>query len=241
MTRRSYDQACPVAHSLDLVGERWTLLIVRDLMFGPLRFTDLRDDLPGLAPNLLSDRLSLLVDRGLVDRVARRPGGHSDYVLTGRGRELAPIVHVLARFGVADWDDPDDRPPPPRLVRGALLALMSPELLDDSEWTCRIELADVVVSVAVGPSDGCGPLQRLRLSLDPDDGVRADVLVRTTLGTLLTLRRDGLSVESAIADGHLEVEGRAPARRRLASLLGWSSDPPAVVPASGVGSRVLEQ
>ncbi|MCB1029329.1 MAG: helix-turn-helix transcriptional regulator, partial [Microthrixaceae bacterium] len=62
--RRSYQQACPVAHALDLVGERWTLLIVRDLVFGPLRFSDLRDGLPGLAPNLLSDRLRFLVDQG---------------------------------------------------------------------------------------------------------------------------------------------------------------------------------
>lgn len=223
-TRRSYEQACPVAHSLDLVGERWTLLIVRDLMFGPLRFGELREGLPGLAPNLLSERLRLLVGRGIVERRSRTPrGGRADYALTARGRELAPIVHELARFGVAEWDDPDEHPPPSRLVRGALLALMSPERLDRTGWSARIELGEATVrlDVAPGPSTA-SPLQRLHLGLvgTRSDGP-ADVVVRTSIGTLHALHRGALSEAAATAAGRLSVSGAPAVRRRLARLLGW--------------------
>jgi len=222
-TRRTYDQACPVAHTLDLVGERWTLLIVRDLMFGPLRFTDLRAGLPGLAPNLLSDRLRSLVERDIVERRDRSPrGARADYALTARGRQLAPVIHELARFGVADWDDPDEGPPPPRLVRGALLALMAPEVLDAGAWSARIELPDVVVQLTVAePSERGSSLQRLHLGLDPPSATSADVCVRTTLGTLLALRRGSLGVVDALDAGRLDVAGRGRPRRQLARLLGW--------------------
>ncbi|MEZ5239990.1 MAG: helix-turn-helix domain-containing protein [Microthrixaceae bacterium] len=139
--RRTYDQACPVAHSMDLLGERWTLLIVRDLMFGPLRFGELREGLPGLSPNLLSTRLADLTSHGLIERFEDpAPGRRHSYRLTPRGRELAPVVHSLARFGAGEWPDPATDPPPPRLLRGALLALMDPAALDDSGWSADLLL-----------------------------------------------------------------------------------------------------
>lgn len=229
-TRRTYDQACPVAHALDLVGERWTLLIVRDLLFGPLRFTDLRDGLPGLAPNLLTDRLRFLVGQGLVEQVAEPPPpGRTVYRLTGRGRALGPVVHELSRFGVDHWGDPDRDPPPPHLRRGALLALMAPERLDGAGWRARLRLADGEVLVIVDPAgatDGRRPLARLRLRdarhLDAADAAgRVDVEVRTTLGTLLAIRRGERTVDEATAAGDLDLTGRPAAARRLGALLGW--------------------
>ena len=119
-TRRSYSQPCPVAGALDVVGERWTLLLVRDLMSGPLRFTELQQGLPGIAPNLLSDRLKMLCEQGLVERVPLPPpAGRSTDALTATGRDLGPVIHALSRFGVDRWDDPDGDPPPERLLRGA--------------------------------------------------------------------------------------------------------------------------
>ena len=230
-SRRSYDQACPVAHALDLVGERWTLLIVRDLLFGPLRFTDLRDGLPGLAPNLLADRLRFLVDQGLVDQAADPPPpGRTVYRLTERGRALGPVVHELSRFGIDDWGNPDHAPPPPHLRRGALLALMAPERLDGAGWRARLHLADGDVLVSVAPDDGrdgLRPLARLRvrdaerLAAEEAAG-SADIEVTATLGTLLALRRGERSVEEARQAGELVVEGSARSAARLGRLLGWS-------------------
>lgn len=226
-TRRSYGQACPVAHALDLVGERWTLLIVRDLLFGPMRFTDLRASLPGLAPNLLSERLRRLVDEGLVERVdLPPPAARAVYGLTSRGRELAPVVHGLARFGVEEWEDPDGDPPPRRLLRGALLALVAPERLGASAWTAVIELPDGPVGLTVGPRGDRvghgGPLGRLHLTDPPPPGAPPpDLVVRTTLGTLVDLARGRLTPDAARGAGRLATDGPDRALEQFARLFGW--------------------
>ena len=97
---KRYDQACPVAKALELVGERWTLLIVRDLLGGPRRFQDFHDSLPGIAPALLSERLKLMEEHGLVARqfYSEHPP-RAEYVLTDKGRELRPVVGALAVWG----------------------------------------------------------------------------------------------------------------------------------------------
>jgi DNA-binding HxlR family transcriptional regulator len=97
---KRYDQACPVAKSLELVGERWTLLIVRDLLEGPRRFQDLQASLPGIAPALLSERLKLMEQHGLVARqfYSDHPP-RAQYVLTDRGRELGVVIGALAAWG----------------------------------------------------------------------------------------------------------------------------------------------
>lgn len=225
-TRRSYDQACPVAHALDVVGERWTLLIVRDLIFGPLRFTDLRDGLPGLAPNLLSERLRWLTDRGLVEQVELPPpAARTVYSLTARGRELGPVVHELARFGVADWPDPDADPPPPRLMRGALLSLMSPEDLGAVGFSSRLSLPGTEIGLQVRRAEsGVPPLSRLRLSQPPVPG-EVDAVVVSTLGALVRLRRDGGAMRDAVAEGSLDLSGSDRALTQLGRLFGWAGPP----------------
>lgn len=99
---RSYNQFCAVAKSLDVVGERWTLLIVRELLLrGPSRYTDLRNGLPGIATNLLGDRLQDLEKAGVVAREdAPPPVATTLFSLTDRGRELASVVDELGRWGL---------------------------------------------------------------------------------------------------------------------------------------------
>jgi len=99
---RSYNQFCAVAKSLDVVGERWTLLIVRELLLrGPSRYTDLRNGLPGIATNLLADRLQELEKAGVVAREdAPPPIATTLFSLTNRGRELASVVRELGRWGL---------------------------------------------------------------------------------------------------------------------------------------------
>ena len=89
MTKRTYQQYCPLAYALDLVGERWTLLIVRELQLGPRRFTDLQRGLPGLGPNLLSQRLQEMEVRGIVTkRPLPPPAKIQAYALTPSGQAL---------------------------------------------------------------------------------------------------------------------------------------------------------
>src|SRR5919106_2897508 len=98
--RRGYGQYCAVASALDVVGERWTLLIVRDLFLGPKRYTDLRTGLPGIATDLLTARLRTLESAGLVRRrTLPRPAPATVYELTERGRLLGPVLRGLAQVG----------------------------------------------------------------------------------------------------------------------------------------------
>lgn len=98
--RRSYAQFCAVARALDYVGERWTLLLVRELMLGPKRFKDLLAGLPGIGTNLLTERLRELERAGIISRrVLPPPAGSSVYELTDSGRGLEPVVFALGRWG----------------------------------------------------------------------------------------------------------------------------------------------
>ena len=97
---KRYGQPCPVARTLEVVGDRWTLLLVRDLLAGPQRFQDLQRGLEGIAPNILSDRLKLMEEHALVTR--RLYSDHpprAEYTLTERGRELGVVVGALATWG----------------------------------------------------------------------------------------------------------------------------------------------
>ncbi|SRR5581483_590083 len=97
---KRYDQPCPVAKTLEIVGDRWTLLAVRDLLRGTQRFQDLLASLPGIAPNILSARLKLMEEHGLVTRrfYSEHPP-RAEYALTDKGRELGMIVGALATWG----------------------------------------------------------------------------------------------------------------------------------------------
>lgn len=99
-TKRRYDDGCATAHALDLIGERWALLIVRELLFGPKRFTDLRGGIPGASPNVLSHRLRELEEVGVVHRRKLPPPAPAwVYELTEWGRELEPVITSLGRWG----------------------------------------------------------------------------------------------------------------------------------------------
>jgi len=100
-SRRSYDDACGAAHALDLVGERWALLVMRELMFGPKRFSELRADLPGISAKLLTQRLEDLEGAGIViKRKLPPPASAQVYELTAWGYESEPIFQVLGRWAV---------------------------------------------------------------------------------------------------------------------------------------------
>jgi DNA-binding HxlR family transcriptional regulator len=108
MPARSYGPYCPVARTLELVGERWTLLIVRELLVGPMRFTDLHAALAGIPRNLLADRLRDLEAQGVVGRrELPPPAARTVYELTGAGQELLPVIGALARWGLTHLPPPE--------------------------------------------------------------------------------------------------------------------------------------
>jgi DNA-binding HxlR family transcriptional regulator len=104
---KRYDQYCPVAHALDLVGERWALLVVRELMHGPKRYTDLADSLPGIGTNILAGRLRDLEAAGVVaKRTLPPPAASRVYELTDYGRSLRPVMRELALWGARSLGPP---------------------------------------------------------------------------------------------------------------------------------------
>ncbi len=98
--KRAYDDPCGIARALDVVGERWALLVVRELVLGPKRFTDLRTGLQGVSTDVLSQRLRQLEQAGVLRQVTLPPPGATRaYELTDRGRDLEPVLHALGRWG----------------------------------------------------------------------------------------------------------------------------------------------
>jgi DNA-binding HxlR family transcriptional regulator len=105
--RKRYDQYCPIAHALDLVGERWSLLVVRELMHGPKRYTDLAEHLPGIGTNILAARLRELEACGIVTkRTLPPPAASRVYELTDYGRALRPVMRELALWGARSVGPP---------------------------------------------------------------------------------------------------------------------------------------
>ncbi|HEX4189744.1 MAG TPA: helix-turn-helix domain-containing protein [Marmoricola sp.] len=142
MSNKSYDQYCGIAAALDVVGDRWTILILRELSFGPQRFTDLRAGLPGIASNLLSERLRSLEEDGLVhQQELPAPAARMVYALTAEGRRIHPVLRSLAAFGLPFLDEPVDGRVRPRMaVFGSLGALLSQNAGPEVDLRMRFDL-----------------------------------------------------------------------------------------------------
>ncbi|KZS62070.1 winged helix-turn-helix transcriptional regulator [Mycobacterium ostraviense] len=143
MATRNYNQNCPIARGLDILGERWTLLILRELVGGPRRYGDLRAALPGIATNLLAERLKQLQDFGLVERTDLPPPiARTVYTLSDVGwRRVPPVLGSLARFGL-DLLDPvgDGQVSPLNGFLAGILLGFDPVKAAGVEATCRVEV-----------------------------------------------------------------------------------------------------
>lgn len=209
-----YEQFCSVAKALDVVGDRWTLLIIRELLSGRRRYRDLQQDLPGVATNLLAARLKRLEAEGLVAASATDDRRGRAYELTSAGLGLRPVLEALAVFGLTSLMP--DRAPDGAAFRAHWLelpvrAMLVPGALSE-DLLVRFE-----VDVAQPGEEPTAPVQ---LRLGPahvvrDDDAAPHVTVGGDPGALLAAVRDPASLASLLAGGRLRTNG---SRRDLARL-----------------------
>ncbi|MBV8527146.1 MAG: winged helix-turn-helix transcriptional regulator [Candidatus Dormibacteraeota bacterium] len=208
-TRRSYDQYCAVARALDVVGDRWTLLIVRDLMLGPKRYKELLEGLPGIGTNLLAARLRELEAAGVVERgVLPPPAASAVYQLTEIGAALQPVLIALGRWGGRHFLR--ERRPEDVMVPAAYFVAMrssfKPEHAEGVRERYEFDIGDRVFEVSVDGdtfSTGEGRTQT------------PDALFTMDVETLNALLLEGLTASEALAAGRVAVSGDAEALERF--------------------------
>jgi DNA-binding HxlR family transcriptional regulator len=215
MESRTYGQACPIARSLDILGERWTLLIVRELLLGPKRFKDLLAELPAMGANRLSGRLKGLESHGVIEKRALPPPGDATvYALTEAGERLRQVVVGLAVWGAAL---PMDERIDPRGGRAELLALV------------RCGLAPAERSAGVYETYGF-QIGEERFHVIADDGdatprsgpppLEADVTVECDLPTFLQLVGGAITPARARRELLARIAGPPDAVNRAIAILG---------------------
>ncbi len=207
---RTYNDLCGIARALDVVGERWALLVVRELVLGPKRFSDLRSGLPGIAPDMLSRRLRELEAAGVVRRsTLPPPAGSRVYELTERGASLEPVLLELGRFGSTV------PPPSPEAGLGvdsavlALPSLFDPGLAGDLDGSFGLVLDGQ--EFEVGVVEGRVEVSRQR----PNDPVAA---IDTDPGTFAALLWQGVKPGDAEREGRLRLSGDRRLARRFLGL-----------------------
>lgn len=207
-TTRSYGDACPVARALDLIGERWALLVVRELLFGAQRFADLRRALPGASTNMLTDRLRELEAQGVVRRrILPPPAARSVYELTERGRDLEPVLDALG-----GWGSGEPRPAGSTLTATSVLLFLRGSARahhNPPDGTYRVQLDDRVWTV----SNPNGEPQ-----IKAEDTIAPVASIRTDPETLNALLLDPSGLATAMASGAVHAEGKLAALRRLLSV-----------------------
>ncbi|WP_410633974.1 winged helix-turn-helix transcriptional regulator [Amycolatopsis sp. cmx-4-83] len=201
-TSRSYGDACTIARALDVVGERWALLVIRELLLGPQRFSDVRRALPGASSNLVTDRLRELEAHGVVTRrKLPPPAGSTVYELTGRGRELEPVVLALGA-----WGGGLPRPPDAHLGTTSVLLFLRGGARPRRAACYRVELDARVWTVRTEPG---------RLTVEPGAPEAPDATIRTDPPTLNALLEKPSDLDAAIAGGLVAASGDRKAVRRL--------------------------
>jgi DNA-binding HxlR family transcriptional regulator len=195
---KRYAQYCPVAHALGLVGERWSLLVVRELLDGPKRYTDLAEGLPGIGTNILASRLRELEKAGVVQK--RRlppPAAANVYELTPYGEELREPLYALGRWGARSLGPPrpDDSLAPGWLVN-AVRATCTSGCMPDKVFELRVE--DDVVTARFEDDE---------LVVEPGSSGDADTVIETDPATLFSIAAGQLSTRDAVREKVLTVTG----------------------------------
>jgi DNA-binding HxlR family transcriptional regulator len=209
--RRSHKDGCAAAHALELVGERWALLVVRELMVGPRRFTDLRGGIPDISPNVLGQRLRELEEHGVLRRRKLAPPAASHvYELTGWGYQLEPVLESLGRWGSRSPTLPGDGEVSLRSFILAMRAMFSPEAAKGLQASYRLLLGEETFYAKVGRSRieiAAGEIE------DPDATISAPDHM-----SLVDVVFNDRSLAQAELSGDLEAKGNKRAVARFIEL-----------------------
>ncbi|MFH9942105.1 winged helix-turn-helix transcriptional regulator [Streptomyces murinus] len=213
--RRSYDQYCSAARALDLVGDRWTLLIVRELLAGPRRYTDLHADLPGVSTDVLASRLKDMERDGLATR--RRlppPGAATVYELTARGSALLPVLQAFGAWGEAELGERR----PTDAVRAHWFALPLLRALEGLGVRGLVEVhldeGDFHVRAGREPADSA-PADSAPVYGDGPAPTPADARLTLTTPVSEAVARGTLPLLEALRAGQVTVEGEGPVAKAL--------------------------
>jgi DNA-binding HxlR family transcriptional regulator len=218
--KRTYGDPCGVARALDLLGERWALLVVRELVLGPKRFTDLRSGLPNLSPDVLAQRLRDLERIGVVRRrKLPPPAGSRVYELTEWGRELEPVVLALGRWGSRAPFPPGHGQLGVDAMMVALRTLFDPSAATGLSATYELRLGEDRFRAHV--DDG-----RFEVSRATADS--PDATIDTDAGTLSAVLWHGRALADAQRAGAITIDGSRPAVTRFLKLFPPSQPAPAV-------------
>ncbi len=219
----SYHQFCPVAKAMELLDERWTLLVVRELVSGSQRFNDLRRGLPRMSPTLLSKRLHQLVRAGVIERSA--DGNDVRYVLTPAGKELQPVVEALGAWGIRWIGELGDADFDPKLLLWDMHRNVDLATIPDGRTVIQFRFPDAPAEsrdwwliITSNETDVC----------DVDPGFGVTVSLTASLRSMVRIWRGDLSWSQAVRAGSLEVQGPAALRRavpRWFKLSGFASVP----------------
>jgi DNA-binding HxlR family transcriptional regulator len=231
MPTRSYGQFCGFARALEVVGERWALLIVRDLLVSPKRFTDLHRGLPGIPTNVLTERLKELEEAGIVQRrILPRPASSVVYELTPYGQELEDVVLAIGRWGAKKLDTPrtQETVTPDSLIM-ALRTTFRRENARGVHAGYELRLGDIIIHARV---DGAkinvaqGPLEDADLIIEAGPGIKA-------------LMTGELSPADAIRDGTVRVKGKIDLLDRFAEVFRIDALPdcPAATPNGALETK----
>jgi DNA-binding HxlR family transcriptional regulator len=204
-TSRSYRDSCGIARALDVVGERWALLVVRELLLVPQRFSELRHALPNASSNLLADRLRELEQHGVISRrTLASATGPQVYELTEWGRKLEPIVLALGDWGI----DAPHPPEPTSLSATSVLIFLRGSARPGTATpiVCRLDLDGSVWTIWVDSG---------QVQVRSGEPATADISLRTDPKTLGGLLADPASLDAALADGSVGLVGDPLALNRL--------------------------
>lgn len=223
----SYGQFCPVAKAMEVLDERWTLLVVRELFAGSTHFTELHRGVPRMSPALLSKRLRTLERAGVITRTVT--GRHVEYHLTPCGQELSGIVEGLGVWGVRWIGQLGEQDLDPHLLLWDMRRTVPVQAWPTTRTVVAFELRGVPhgathwwLVVAAGEADVC----------DYDPGFPVDVVVDSELATLTRIWRGDASWAGALSSGQVRLHGSAAARRSLPAWIGQGQLAP--VPRPGV-------
>lgn len=222
--KRSYDDGCAMAHALELIGERWALLVVRELMLGPQRFTDLRFGLPGISPNVLTQRLTELEQASIVQRRKLPPPGAAwVYELTEWGRELEPVIQAVGRWAARSPTMPMGRPLSVNSLILSFRTMFDPEAARGLEAEIELRLGEQRFRAALAGG---------RLEIAPGDAEAPDAVIEADPNALAAVVYGGRNLAEALRAGELKVAGDKTLVGRFATLFPLPERAPASAPQS---------